>query len=305
MHFKYTRGSHTADRHSPSHTEPSDGEEAVVDEKAQDRHGLSSRVVVVRSLDVQTGKNNEGASHADGGPQHERTTTDTLDDDDGDERGQEVDGTVDTGQDTRELGTDVHGVEDGSEVVGDQVATWVVSVLLPVDTGVTDRARLTGNLLEHLSQDTDEGSSEVLLLAVLEQLLELEVTFSLGDRVYDTVPCLDDLGVIDGLVVQRSEHSEGFLMTTFAGQPTGRFGNAEYDHAEDHDDGEHTLEGDGESPLDGAFSVVEPESDPVRCHDTLYLSATGHQVERDGDVERNCTLTKPIREPDRMTSGPR
>lgn len=61
-----------------------------------------------------------------------------------------------------------------------------------------------------------------------------------------------------------------------------------------HDDGENRLEGDRGTPLDITACIVKSKSDPITTHDTLVVS-----------LVRCGELTKPIRVPDKMTSGPR
>ena len=92
-------------------------------------------------------------------------------------------------------------------------------------------------LLETLRKNTQKRSSEVLTLSMRKQLFELKVTSGLADRIDDTLPSLQDHGVIHGLAFQGSQNSETFGVSTLRSEPTGTFGQTEYpDHGEHEDD---------------------------------------------------------------------
>lgn len=73
----------------------------------------------------------------------------------------------------------------------------------------------TGDLLETLCGNTQHHSSEMLTLAMSEQLLDFEITGRVLDRIDDTSPGLLNGGVINRRSVQSSEDGDCLGVTTF------------------------------------------------------------------------------------------
>lgn len=89
----------------------------------------------------------------------------------------------------------------------------------------------TGDLLETLDQESKSGSSEVLHSTVVEKLSKRKVSGRLGSRVDNTLPSLENAGVIDGDVVEVREHGNSLGMSASSNEPSRRLGHSEDPHA--------------------------------------------------------------------------
>jgi hypothetical protein len=55
---------------------------------------------------------------------------------------------------------------------------------------------------------------------VMEQFSQGEIASRLGCRINDTFPSLEDLGIVDGDIVQVGKDGDGFGMTAPTDQPS-------------------------------------------------------------------------------------
>ena len=72
-------------QHGISFHDEEHSQEAVEDEQTQYRDSLSCRIPIIRSLDIQTSKKDHGHTHAEGTPEHQRSATNSLNNEDGDD----------------------------------------------------------------------------------------------------------------------------------------------------------------------------------------------------------------------------
>ncbi len=78
----------------------------------------------------------------------------------------------------------------------------------------------TRKLLECLSEDSKDGSPEVLGRTAGRQFLEREIADRLSVKLDDTSPGAKDLCVGDWSVLESSENGDSFGMSTFGSQPS-------------------------------------------------------------------------------------
>ena len=57
----------------------------------------------------------------------------------------------------------------------------------------------------------------------MEKLAKSKVSFGLSCRVDDTLPGVENLGVVDRLIIESSENSNSLGVSTLSDEPSGRF----------------------------------------------------------------------------------
>ena len=176
-----------------------------------------------------------GTALAEGTDEEELSSADLLDEEEGREGEDGVDDGQNSSKNERKLGREVDVLfEKNGRVVDDGVATT--------------------ELLEELGRSSDESSSHVLLLAVLEQILGGSLGLGLGDdRVGHEVSLGDGNRVVDGSSGETSDNSRSLGVVAVLHEPSRRFGK-DGDSAH-HNEREQDLQGHGESPRDGTLHV--------------------------------------------------
>lgn len=243
----------------PGNAQPADGEERVVDE---DEDGGD----VGRGLGAggKAGADDEeGDGHAHGAPEHEAAAAETVDDEEGNEGGDEEFGAQATRHQAGELSVEAERVfEDGGGV-----AYGVLVVCLAREAGreglLGDQVETT-NLLEGLGGEGDESAPAVHLGTFAEELLDGEL-LAAGDGVdlLDLVDLLGELRVVGRGVTQVAHDFAGGVLLAVLEQPARRLGVGE--DTDDEHEAEDCLEGNGKAPLEGSVHGDEPEAvvDPV------------------------------------------
>lgn len=111
----------------PSHAQPTDREEGVEDKEEHNDSNLAGLVILVRGDSSQDG---HGQCLTDGAEQHELTAADALDKPDSGPRGKEIFGTVESGEETGGEGRHVEIGVNCCCVVGDEVDTADLLIIL-------------------------------------------------------------------------------------------------------------------------------------------------------------------------------
>lgn len=191
--------------------------------------------VLVASGRKASESDEHGTTLAEGTDEEELSSTDLLNEEEGGKGEDGVNNGQDSSENERKLGREVDVLlEENSRVVDDSVATT--------------------ELLEELSRGTDESSSHVLLLALLEQILGGGLGLGLGDNgVGHEISLGDGNRVIDGSSGKTSDNSRSFGVVAVLHEPSRRFGK-DGDSAH-HNEREQDLQGHGESPRDGTLHV--------------------------------------------------
>ena len=108
-------------------------------------------------------------------------------------------------------------------------------------------ATLTGNLLVHLIDISQDHAVEFAIIGHLEQAA-VGALGHLNDGLLDIVKFGDDGGVVARLVIDTFQYFERLLFLALHDEPSRAFREI-HDHAED-DETEEDLEGERESPSD-------------------------------------------------------
>lgn len=223
-------------RVQPGDTEPANGEESVVDED-EDGRDVRRRLGAGR----QTGADDEQRDgHAHGTPEHEAAATEAVDNEQGDERRNEEFSTQAASHQTRELGVKAQRVfKDGRSVVGDQVET--------------------ANLLEGLRAKGDQRAPPVHLGALAEEFLDGELLAARdGVDLLDLINLGEQVDIVGGRVAEvRHDVERGGVLVVLE-QPAWRL-RVRKDTDDQHDT-KYCLEGNGETPLEGAVLRDKPEA---------------------------------------------
>lgn len=221
---------HNLSRVQPGHTQPTDGEAGVENEEEDGlrntRLGTDGVALVGGTDALSDGQDNHGQRHADGTPDHQGTTTELLDGEHGNPRGQEVLGTVASGDQTGESTAEADtSLQQGRDVVSDQVDT--------------------GDLLEHLVDVGQHGTVEVTVRAHGEHVAEGTLGH-LQDGSLDRSELVVDVDLIGIITHQAGQDLTGLVLPTLQNEPTGRL-REEHDKGQ-NDRGEEDLESKRESP---------------------------------------------------------
>jgi hypothetical protein len=259
----------------PGERQRSKGEEA--DEQEDTNNGTLGVLRV--GVDQAAHGDNETETLAEETNQEQVAATNLLNHEEGGDGSESVDGSEDTTQNKGELASHLQ-------------------VLLEKESGVVDSGVATSELLEKLARATDHHTLEVLGLATGEEDLPvagLDTLKRLEIGLHEVVIGENVLGV-DSAIVESSQDLEGLLVMTLHDEPTRRLRKGESTQC--NKDGEEDLEGDGETPLHGAFDVRETEIDPVgnECSD-------GNNGTLEANEKTTVVCTGTLRLPDRNSSG--
>ncbi|TKW51850.1 hypothetical protein CTA1_1111 [Colletotrichum tanaceti] len=211
-------------RQQPGDGEQADGEEEVEEEEHDDGDDAGGHAAVGDGA----GEDGHAGALAGGGEEHELAAAEAVDDPDGDEGREEVGDAVEAGEEQGEAVRHADG-------------------LLKDDRGVLV-------LLHELASDTQHGAVEELLVAVLEHHPEAAGVGGLalladGGLDLGQVALQLGLGLGDGagVALDGPEDVAGLVVAVVGDEPAGRLGEDE--DAEERDDGEEDLQGEGEAEL--------------------------------------------------------
>ena len=261
----------------PGHSKPTPGERGVEEEVKDDRDDGGRGTSVLDRGNVHDGEDNHADALTGSTTKHERTTTHLLNEEDGGPGGNEVLGTVGSGEDT---GVNVREAEvllkSLANVVGDEVDT--------------------GDLLEHLRDETEDGTVQVALGAVGEEVGD---PGGLGSdkRSLNLAELLADEGVVNGHVVEGGNNVSSVIDSAFEHEPAWGFGKVDGD--ESGEDEDH-LEHDRHSPSSRARVEEEASKvDPVGHGDTASNHGTFYHDKHTSLVGRRA-FTLPDRDGGRV-----
>lgn len=208
----------------PGKGEPRGTEER--DEEVEPKRGTLGRPLPIGQQASESDEH--GDSLTDGTDQEHGSSTASFNEDERRDGEDGVDDGQDTTEDKRELSLEANLIfEENGGVVNDGVATT--------------------ELLEDLGRGPNKHSSEVLLLAALEQFLGRTLgLLSSDDAVEDHVSLMNSSRVVNAGTVQSRDDLETFVESAMGQKPSRRFAQGE--SAPHQEDGENDLKSDGQSP---------------------------------------------------------
>ena len=234
-------------RVDPGQRKRSKGEEDDEEEDTDD-----GTLGVLGTTSSQTGHGNDERETLTGETNQEQVTTaNTLNHEERGQSSQSIDGSENTTQNEGQL-------------------VLKVQVVLEEQSRIVDSSVATSELLEELARATNHHTLELLGLAEGEESLPGTLVVLLGLQIsLHQVDIGHNVLAIGGAVVERSQDLTGLSLATLNDEPTGRLGQTQ--STTSNQNGEHDLEGDGETPGDGlvgASNVGGTEIDPVSDEST-------------------------------------
>ncbi|KAJ8119046.1 hypothetical protein OPT61_g95 [Boeremia exigua] len=215
--------------------EEADGDEEVEQEHKQSGHDLSS-LVGCRPRGGNSESQHAG-SHASAGKHEQLAATEAVDGEEGHEAGQELPGKCATRQNARSLCIEAETLlEDDGRVGGDQIGT--------------------AHLLEKLQEHAERKAVEQLVLAVGENLADLDgAALGLLESKLNAADFGCDLVVVKVNTLEVSQATPGLLNAALPDQPSGRFRDRENsDHGDNRDD---SGDREGNAPLQREVILLE------------------------------------------------
>ena len=221
--------------------EETNGDEKV-EEEDEERGDDLSWLVALR-VRRGNGKSQHARGHTGAGEHEELAATEAVDGEEGDEAGQELPGKRTTRQNAGSLRVEAKTLlEDDGGVGGDQVGTT--------------------HLLEELQEDAEREAVEQLVLAVCEDVADLDgAALGLLESELDAANLRGNLRVVEVKTLELRQTLPGLLNTALVDQPTRRFRDREDGyHGDERDDGGNRK---GNAPLKRKVVLLEEtEVDP-------------------------------------------
>lgn len=255
-------------RVQPGKRKPSGTEKG--DEEVETESGTLGRPL--RAREQASESDEHGDSLTDGTDQEHGSSTASFDEDERRDGENGVDDSEDTTENEGELSFEADLVfEENCRVVDDGVAST--------------------KLLEDLGRGTDGHSSEVLLLAVLEQFLGGALSLLSSDNsVEDQIPLLNGPGVVNAGAVKGGDNLETFVELAVREQPSR--GLAQSECTPHQEQGENDLEGDGQTPRHTRLGERQSEIDPVG-NDSTDGDCRGFDANQESSVVRSRAFGYP------------
>jgi hypothetical protein len=179
-----------------------------------------------------------------GAAEHEElAAAEAVDGEEGDEAGQELPSQRATREDARRLAVEAEALlEDDGRVGRDEVAT--------------------AHLLEELEEDAKRETVEQLVLAIGEDVAELDGgALSFLERQFNAANLSSDCGVVKGKTLERRQAVARLLDTALVDEPTRGLRN--HEDSNHGDEGDGCGDGEGNAPLQGqVVLLVEAKVDP-------------------------------------------
>jgi hypothetical protein len=256
----------------PGHTKPSNGKEGIEHEQEHNSGDTSFIVLLEAGRNSQDG---HGDGHTNSTNQHERSSANLLNNEDGDPRGNKVLGTVAGCENTGHESTHTNAVfVDVGCVVGNQIDTRDLlehpekdKLALPLYILLSSRH--IGAILVDIGQDN------TVEMAILVHSEKVTVTSALSfqNSVLDCEVAAVDIRIIMGQITQSSQDNKRLIFLPLQDQPPRTLRKTEHDSQ--NNQGKDDLECDREAPRDGGgLQEGECEIQPVTDTDTTSDKST-------------------------------